>query len=65
MLFYVLILYTVWYAARSNVPIDYKLTLPILFIWYLASAAGLLYGTAGNQCGKSVLPADGGNEERK
>ena len=65
MLFYVLILYTVWYAARSNVPIDYKLTLPILFIWYLASAAGLLYGTAGNQCGKSVLPADGGNEEWK
>lgn len=41
-LFFVVILYTLWYTMRSNFPIDYKLVLPILFIWYLASVGGLL-----------------------
>lgn len=41
-LFFVVILYTLWYTMRSNLPIDYKLVLPILFIWYLASVGGLL-----------------------
>ena len=41
-LFFVVILYTLWYTMRSNLPVDYKLVLPILFIWYLASVGGLL-----------------------
>lgn len=36
------ILYAVWYTVKSNFPVDYKLGLPILFIWYLAAAGGLL-----------------------
>lgn len=39
---FAVILYTLWYTMRSNLPIDYKLVLPILFIWYLASVGGLL-----------------------
>ncbi|MDE6949836.1 MAG: hypothetical protein K2P64_02810, partial [Lachnospiraceae bacterium] len=39
---FTLVLYTFWYTARSNFPIDYKMALPILFIWYLASVAGLV-----------------------
>lgn len=39
---FTLALYTVWYAMRSNFPIDYKTALPILFIWYLASVSGLM-----------------------
>lgn len=42
MLCFTLLLYTLWYTMRSNLPIDYKLVLPILFIWYLASVGGLL-----------------------
>ena len=42
LLCFVVILYTLWYTMRSNLPIDYKLVLPILFIWYLASVGGLL-----------------------
>ncbi len=42
LLFFVVILYTLWYTMRSNLPIDYKLVLPILFVWYLASVGGLL-----------------------
>ena len=40
--FYILILYTVWYTMRSNLPVDYKAVLPSLFVWYLASVGGLL-----------------------
>lgn len=40
-LLFIWILYTVWYTVRSNLPIDYKMALQILFIWYLASVAGL------------------------
>lgn len=36
------ILYAVWYTVKSNFPVDYKWGLPILFIWYLAAAGGLL-----------------------
>lgn len=39
---FTLLLYTIWYAMRSNFPIDYKTALPILFIWYLASVGGLM-----------------------
>lgn len=39
---FTLVFYTFWHAARSNFPIDYKMALPILFIWYLASVAGLV-----------------------
>lgn len=42
LLCFTLLLYTLWYTMRSNLPIDYKLVLPILFIWYLASVGGLL-----------------------
>lgn len=42
LLCFVVILYTLWYTMRSNLPIDYKLVLPILFVWYLASVGGLL-----------------------
>ena len=39
---FTVLLYTVWYTVRSNFPIDYKMALPILFIWYLLSVAGLM-----------------------
>lgn len=39
---FILVCYAAWYTARSNFPIDYKRALPILFLWYLASAGGLL-----------------------
>lgn len=39
---FTLVLYTFWYTMRSNFPIDYKMALPILFIWYLASVGGLM-----------------------
>ena len=42
LLCFMLVVYTLWYTMRSNLPIDYKLVLPILFIWYLASVGGLL-----------------------
>lgn len=42
LLCFAVILYTLWYTMRSNLPIDYKLVLPILFVWYLASVGGLL-----------------------
>lgn len=42
LLCFTVILYTLWYTMRSNLPIDYKLVLPVLFIWYLASIGGLL-----------------------
>ena len=41
-LLFVGILYTLWYTMKSNLPIDYKQVLPILFLWYLASVGGLL-----------------------
>lgn len=46
---FVLGLYALWYTMRSNIPIDYKAGLPILFIWYLASVSGLLCGEKGRQ----------------
>lgn len=46
-LFFTVALFTVWYTMRSNFPIDYKMALPILFCWYLASAGGLLCGKNG------------------
>lgn len=39
---FIVILYALWYTLRSNIPIDYKVALPILFIWYLASASGVM-----------------------
>jgi len=42
------VLYTAWYTMRGNLPIDYKLVLPVLFIWYLASIGGLLCQKAEN-----------------
>ena len=42
LLCFTLFLYTLWYTMWSNLPIDYKLVLPILFVWYLASVGGLL-----------------------
>ena len=45
--FYTLILYTIWYTLRSNLPIDYKLALPVLFVWYLMSVGGLLCRSMG------------------
>lgn len=48
LLLYVMLLYTLWYTMRSNLPIDYKLVLPILFVWYLASVGGLLCQRAEN-----------------
>lgn len=42
LLFFAWLLFTFWYTMRSNLPIDYKLVLPELFIWYLASVGGLL-----------------------
>lgn len=42
LLCFAVILYTLWYTMRSNLPIDYKMVLPILFVWYLASVGGLL-----------------------
>lgn len=42
LLCFAVILYALWYTMRSNLPIDYKMVLPILFIWYLASVGGLL-----------------------
>lgn len=41
-LLFIWIIYTFWYTMRSNLPVDYKMALPILFIWYLASVGGLL-----------------------
>lgn len=41
---YTLAIYTLWYALRSNLPVDYKPALPILFIWYLTPAAYLICG---------------------
>lgn len=37
------IFYAAWYALKSNIPMDHKLVLPVLFIWYLAAAMGLIY----------------------
>lgn len=48
LLLFTWILYTLWYTMRSNLPIDYKPVLPILFIWYLASVGGLLCQKAEN-----------------
>lgn len=42
MLFFATFWYALWYAVRSNLPIDYKPALPILFLWYLVSVGGLL-----------------------
>lgn len=39
---FIMIFYALWYTMRSNIPIDYKAALPVLFIWYLASVSGLL-----------------------
>lgn len=41
---FTLLLYAFWYTMRSNIPVDYKFGLPILFFWYLASVSGLLCG---------------------
>lgn len=42
LIWFILVLYSVWCTMRSNFPIDYKWALPILFIWYLTAAGGLL-----------------------
>lgn len=36
------VIYALWYTLRSNKPIDYKLVLPIIFIWYLLAVWGLM-----------------------
>lgn len=36
------IFHTIWYTVRSNFPVDYKMALPIVFVWYLASVSGVL-----------------------
>ena len=36
------VIYALWYTLRSNKPIDYKLGLPIIFIWYLLAVWGLM-----------------------
>lgn len=36
------VIYALWYTLRSNKPIDYKLVLPIILIWYLLTAWGLM-----------------------
>lgn len=41
LLLYMGFLYTLWYTMKSNLPIDYKQVLPILFIWYRASVWGI------------------------
>ena len=41
LLLYMGFLYTLWYTMKSNLPIDYKQVLPILFIWYLVSVWGI------------------------
>lgn len=41
LLLYTAVLYTLWYTMKSNLPIDYKQVLPILFVWYLASVWGI------------------------
>jgi len=33
--------YALWYTMRSNKPIDYKVVLPIIFIWYLLAVWGI------------------------
>lgn len=42
-LLFTMIFYALWYTMRSNIPVDYKAALPILFLWYLASASGVMY----------------------
>ncbi len=37
-------IHIVWYTMRSNLPVDYKQVLPLLFLWYLAAAGGLICG---------------------
>ena len=41
LLLYVGFLYALWYTMKSNLPIDYKQVLPVMFIWYLASVWGI------------------------
>ena len=36
------VIYALWYTLRSNKPIDYKLVLPIIVIWYLLAVWGLM-----------------------
>lgn len=36
------IMYALWYTLRSNKPVDYKLVLPIVFIWYLLAVWGAM-----------------------
>ena len=36
------VIYALWYTLRSNKPIDYKLVLPVIFIWYLLAVWGLM-----------------------
>lgn len=59
------ILYAVWYTMRSNFPIDYKMALPILFIWYLISVSGVLYQKPDERRQKWPWAENGGNEENR
>ena len=34
--------YGLWFAMASNKPIDYKLVLPVVFIWYLLGISGVV-----------------------
>ena len=34
--------YGLWFAIASNKPIDYKLVLPVVFIWYLLGISGVV-----------------------
>ncbi len=36
------VFYAAWYTMKSNIPIDYKQVMPVLFIWYLAAVQGLV-----------------------
>lgn len=45
--------YSIWYAMRSNFPVDYKMALPILFLWYLAAVSGVLHGKSETEGGGS------------
>lgn len=52
--------HAVWHTVRSNFPIDYKMALPILFIWYLTSVSGVLYQET--QGGGARRTGNGGKE---
>lgn len=55
------IFHGIWYTVRSNFPVDYKMALPILFVWYLASVSGILCLKPEGK--ESQMSAGGGEED--